>query len=87
MGSEKAMEAARLGVRGGGAAAGESIEEKEEREEGGEDMLFLGGGCSEGVVEGGCRDVAGVVVELRAGARRLEGSDVNNGNLGWGGGG
>lgn len=48
MGSEKAIEAARLGVRGG-AAAGESIEEKDEREEGGGDdmLLFLGGG-------GGC---------------------------------
>lgn len=41
MGSEKAMEAARLGVRGGGAAAGESMEEKEEREEG-EDMVSWG---------------------------------------------
>lgn len=44
--SEKAIEAARLGVRGGGWAAGESMEEStEEREEGGEDIVVvLGGG-------------------------------------------
>lgn len=70
MWSEKAIEAARLGVRGGGWAAGESMEESmEEREEGGEDMVVVLGGR-------GLGDALGRANHGRAGGKRWCGADA-----------